>query len=627
MEAVSLNTLFKISFLFFLIISFTNAQIAIKQMSGHSETSVISLRPYIEIINEGNSAVELAELIIDYYIFEENLSASDLSWEYYTGLPEDNIFTLSFFDLDEVYEENDKKANIKCEISFNTPYLLAPGASYKMQYGIHKSGWNYTFDQSDDWSFLPNTNYSYNDRIVVKNYSSETVLYGIDIEAGNGNSRPYAIPANWLGSHILSDFDGITIKEGDSYYNSSDKKSYIYYNGSWTLLADVEENESRSIGNNKLNVADGNGNWRDSDLFLTGGVGAVYSNIISNGNMALFSGISGSKNLDLVGTRITVGGGFEGTPKIVIDQNPDKAYIQYYSIDQIEAAGNKSIVTKEYVDSKSLYGKNSGDMIYWNGTQWIEIPANDDGDVLKMKNGRPQWSKEEVLDDGKIEDIDGNIYNTVKIGNQVWTVENLRTTRYNDGTPISFLEDDVEWQYNNTGAYCYYNNVYYNRTCYGALYNWHAVNTGKLAPEGWHVPTEADWNKLENYLIEHHYNLVEPIPEINVNGLAQCLASKSGWAPYGDPSARNIGSSPQFNNRTGFTALPGGYRDANGSFTSAEYNSAHWWSATQRDESYANHRKLLYYQKSLRRTYVTVNGDIMNLARKEKGHYIRLVKN
>jgi len=99
-----------------------------------------------------------------------------------------------------------------------------------------------------------------------------------------------------------------------------------------------------------------------------------------------------------------------------------------------------------------------------------------------------------------ITDIDGNVYHTVTIGTQVWMVENLKTTKYNDGSSIPLVPVDSVWVKLSTPAYCWYdNNIEYKNT-YGALYNWYTIQTGKLCPAGWHIPTEADLNTLATYL-------------------------------------------------------------------------------------------------------------------------------
>jgi uncharacterized protein (TIGR02145 family) len=99
-----------------------------------------------------------------------------------------------------------------------------------------------------------------------------------------------------------------------------------------------------------------------------------------------------------------------------------------------------------------------------------------------------------------VTDIDGNVYNTVTIGTQTWMTSNLKVTKYNDGTPIPNLTGATEWATDTTGAYAWYNNNIVNKPDYGGLYNWHAVNTGILAPTGYHIPTSTEWNTLITYI-------------------------------------------------------------------------------------------------------------------------------
>jgi uncharacterized protein (TIGR02145 family) len=125
--------------------------------------------------------------------------------------------------------------------------------------------------------------------------------------------------------------------------------------------------------------------------------------------------------------------------------------------------------------------------------------------------------------------------------------ENLRTTQYNDGTPIPNVTDNDEWTDLTTGAYCNYNNTTNVDTIatFGRLYNWYAVNTAKLAPTGWHVPTDTEWTTLGSYLEK---NIVLKLKE-------------TGTTHWPD-------SNTDATNESGFTALPGGYRATNGPFNS-----------------------------------------------------------
>jgi uncharacterized protein (TIGR02145 family)/uncharacterized repeat protein (TIGR02543 family) len=196
-----------------------------------------------------------------------------------------------------------------------------------------------------------------------------------------------------------------------------------------------------------------------------------------------------------------------------------------------------------------------------------------------------------------IKDADGNIYTEVKIGTQTWIVENLRTTKYNDGTSISKVIDVTEWSNLTTSGYCYYNNTANADSIkkFGALYNWYAVNTGKLAPAGWHVPTDAEWDTLQNYLIANGYNYDGTTID---NKIAKSLAAKTDWTTT--TTTGTIGNDLTTNNSSGFSALPGGYRNNSGSFID-QSRYGHWWSATESGASGA-------YDRYLFCGYVTLYG-------------------
>jgi len=174
-------------------------------------------------------------------------------------------------------------------------------------------------------------------------------------------------------------------------------------------------------------------------------------------------------------------------------------------------------------------------------------------------------------------DIDGNEYQTVTIGNQVWMVENLKVTHFRNGDPIPYIAGLAEWSDLFSPACCGYENSDSLVEIYGLLYNWYAVSdTHNLTPQGWHVSTDEDWKKLELFLCMD-------TSEINLSG--QRGTDQGGqlketgllhWKDY------NMGAT----NSSGFTALPGGYRFFYGTFNNVG-NLGTWWTLTERDSTKA----------------------------------------
>lgn len=194
-------------------------------------------------------------------------------------------------------------------------------------------------------------------------------------------------------------------------------------------------------------------------------------------------------------------------------------------------------------------------LISFIGAVFVSCSKNEDEN--NPTNGQTTALFNPKVDYGSLTDQDGNIYKTVKIGNQTWMAENLRTTKYNDGTPIPNISNDNDWQYLSTGAYCNYNNLSNVETIatYGRLYNGYAVITGKLAPKGWHIATDTDWATLITYLdCEGH----------EANKLKE--TGDTHWHS----------SSSNVTNETGFTAIPGGMHGAVSSFYSINY-AGYWW--------------------------------------------------
>ena len=168
---------------------------------------------------------------------------------------------------------------------------------------------------------------------------------------------------------------------------------------------------------------------------------------------------------------------------------------------------------------------------------------------------------------GVIEDVDGITYKTIQIGNQTWMAENLRTTRLNDETPIPNVKDGKEWGDLETPGYSWYNNDFSAyTTVYGAYYNWFTVNTGKLCPSGWHVPSDTEWGTLTTYL--------------GGGSIAGGKLMETGNTHW-------LNSNSGATNSTGFTGLPGSFRayDVYLEFSGYVFFDpgyfGYWWSASE----------------------------------------------
>ena len=195
-----------------------------------------------------------------------------------------------------------------------------------------------------------------------------------------------------------------------------------------------------------------------------------------------------------------------------------------------------------------------------------------------------------------VSDVESNIYNVVLIGSQLWLQENLKTTKYNDGTSIPNVTDDALWSSLSTDAYCWYNNDAATfKDTYGALYDWYAIKTGKLCPTGWHVPTEDEWTTLKYYLGDE--------------SVAGGKLKEVGTTHWISP---NTGA----DNSTGFTALPGGYRShITGAFSDIGLIGS-WWSSTAEGSAVIRGREMAYDNAYLSFSYIIA----------DSGNSVRCVK-
>ena len=176
-----------------------------------------------------------------------------------------------------------------------------------------------------------------------------------------------------------------------------------------------------------------------------------------------------------------------------------------------------------------------------------------------------------------ITDVEGNSYKTVYIGNQQWMAENLKVSKYNDGTTIPNITEGTQWSYLTTGAWAYYNNDAANNAKYGKLYNWYAVsptNNGykNVCPSGWRVPSHAEWAVLTDYL--------------GGDSVAGGKLREVGTTNWLSPNTSATNSSL-------FTGLPGGLRVANGNYSAISIRG-YWWSSSEHGDPKSAYGYYLY---------------------------------
>ncbi|MCX6246770.1 MAG: hypothetical protein NTW10_03460 [Bacteroidetes bacterium] len=187
-----------------------------------------------------------------------------------------------------------------------------------------------------------------------------------------------------------------------------------------------------------------------------------------------------------------------------------------------------------------------------------------------VESGCKKSSDDTTSQSNTVTDIDGNIYHMVRVGTQVWTVENLKTTKFNDGFSIALDTSATAWGLLTSPSSCYYNNDISNKGTYGMLYNWYAVNTGKLAMKGWHIPSNAERKILSDYLGG------DTLGGGKMKTTGTLEAGTGLWlAPNGGAT-----------NESGFSAIPVGQRTYAGKFKTIGMYSF-FWNSDEQDSDFA----------------------------------------
>lgn len=257
--------------------------------------------------------------------------------------------------------------------------------------------------------------------------------------------------------------------------------------------------------------------------------------------------------------------------------------VNYVSVKIPYTEGNGKMYNSQYVSSTNVTGLTasllSDSLAVGSGSVVFRIsgtPSSSGRAQFDISLGGKSCSFNINVEENKptsgygpnINDVDGNTYKTAYIGTQHWMAENLKTSKYNDGSPILNLKKDAEWNVNKTGAWRYYNNDSNNNAKYGKLYNWYTTNpvlngNKNVCPSGWHVPSDKEWIVLSEFIG-------------NDGGKLKAVGSE--W------QSPNTGAT----NSTLFTALPAGYTPGGLGTT------GYWWSTKEVDNNLAHNRGMLY---------------------------------
>ncbi|MEX0811308.1 MAG: fibrobacter succinogenes major paralogous domain-containing protein [Chitinophagales bacterium] len=220
--------------------------------------------------------------------------------------------------------------------------------------------------------------------------------------------------------------------------------------------------------------------------------------------------------------------------------------------------------------------------LLYSNTLFAQIVQNDTsicaGDSVMIQFIVPCYDSiyNENLTYGVVADVEGNEYKTIQIGTQEWMAQNLKTGTYNNGDPIIRVADNTQWSnldQNQTGAWAYFDNDSATYDCpYGKLYNFYALEDPRgICPSGWHIPTDAEWNTLRDFL--------DPAA-IGNNNIAGGMMKSVGTMYWAAP---NTGAT----NSSGWSGLPGGYRFSNPGVFASFGSGGFWWSASSRGRSLA----------------------------------------
>ena len=430
---------------------------------------------------------------------------------------------------------------------------------------------------------------------------------------GNFANRPLTVFGRWE-INVANEVFRFKVTEDNKIYfqagSESFKSGQINYD-TWSHIA-------ITVGSNGTVKSYLNGSYVDETNFSTPLNVNSQSNLTigslasSNGTWYLFDG-----KLDELGywnkvlTSQEIANLFSGSADILLNGTVSSENNQIKNV--ADPTHAQDVATKSYVDSNvSSFSGSYNDL---TDTPTIYTQAQVDELINNLLDRIVEIENNSAI----LEDQDGNVFESVLIGNQVWATSDAKNSTYRDGTTIPQITDMNTWNQSTTGAWCYYEN---DNTKW-KLYNWYAVagihdndpNTPnkKFAPEGWRVATDSDWTVLENFLIDNGYNYDGSTSE---RKFAKAISANNTWVECGNCEDGAPGQDVTANNSTGFSAVPTGYI-VNDNFQNGS-ERAEWWTSTE-NESDLNKA----WKRGINRSY---KGFDITTPFKTIGKAVRIIK-
>jgi|GEM_PF-1272708 uncharacterized protein (TIGR02145 family) len=435
------------------------------------------------------------------------------------------------------------------------------------------------------WTSSSYNNSEFYSYIASLHYSS-TDVYFSDYSVGSGMSirciknQDVAAPVAAFTADVTSGTAPLTVQFTDQSTNSPTAWSWAFGDGG-TSTSQNPSHTYTSAGTYTVSLTVSNGGGSDTET-KTDYITVTAPVEVPTVTTANVSGIS--QNSAVSGGNVTADGGAPVTARGVCWSTSANPTINDSKTEDGQGTGeftsNLTGLTANTIYYVRAYATNSA------GTGY---------------GGQVTFTTLEEFPGETVADIEGNVYPVVAIGTQKWMGRNLKTTKYNDNTPIDYPEtDNSAWTSTTAGAYAWYNNDINNKAVYGALYNWFAVETGKLCPSGWHVPSDNDWKILEAYL---------GVPEAELNNTGARGTNQGGMLKETGTdhwNAPNTGAT----NSTGFSAVGHGVRySSNGNFAEKPYFGYFWTSTPGSYYTNAVTRGLSYDSEKINRYDISGKND------------------